>query len=148
MFKTALNALVREGSAVAPAMRAQHVESFIRAKIDADVSSKKTPKGQADAKGRYAPVLDYFMKHSRADIIRMLSLMDKLVAVKSAIIAKMNQASAFKTFLKLHAGGLRATTPEGYVAVDRLSQNAVKLVDRMEFSRANFAADVVKGWER
>lgn len=32
------------------------------------------------------------------------------------------------------------TAPEGYVAVDRIG-NGVKLVDRLEFSRANFAMD-------
>ena len=38
------------------------------------------------------------------------------------------------------------TAPEGFVAVDRAA-GAVKLVDRLEFSRANFTAekDWVKG---
>ena len=41
--------------------------------------------------------------------------------------------------------GYRVTNPEGYVAIKK--GNAVKLVDRLEFSRANFTAakDWVKG---
>ena len=148
LVKTSLNALVREGQTLSPVARAEHVQKFVKAKVDADIASKKTTKGQESAKAKYAATLAYFDKHSIADIARLMDLMDKIVAVKAAIIAKMNQASAFKTFLKLHAGGFRATTPEGYVAVDRLSQSAIKLVDRMEFSRANFASDVVKGWQR
>jgi len=37
------------------------------------------------------------------------------------------------------------TNPEGFVAIDRTGK-AVKLVDRMEFSRANF--NVAKDWTK
>jgi hypothetical protein len=49
------------------------------------------------------------------------------------------------TFLQKD-NGYEITNPEGYVAVDRMG-NAVKLVDRLEFSRANFtiAKDWIKG---
>ena len=40
--------------------------------------------------------------------------------------------------------GYRATSPEGYVAINKGS--AVKLVDRLVFSRANF--NVAKDWVR
>ena len=40
--------------------------------------------------------------------------------------------------------GFQVTQPEGFVAVDRPSQQAVKLVDRMEFSKLNFTVD--KNW--
>jgi len=39
------------------------------------------------------------------------------------------------------------TGQEGFVAIDHIG-NAVKIVDRLEFSRANFSSDVIKGWER
>ena len=42
----------------------------------------------------------------------------------------------------------KVTAPEGFVAIDHLSNDAVKIIDRMEFSRANFSADVIKGWEK
>ena len=47
-----------------------------------------------------------------------------------------------KHFLKT-SNGYKVTAPEGFVAVDR-SAGAVKLVDRLEFSRANFTMD--KNW--
>mgnify|MGYP003316639845 FL=1 len=40
--------------------------------------------------------------------------------------------------------GYRVTAPEGFVAIR--SGQALKLVDRLEFSRANFTAD--KNWEK
>jgi len=63
------------------------------------------------------------------------------------IINKLNQASSLPTFLRTSAG-FRVTNQEGYVAIDHLEGGAVKLVDRMEFSKANFSADAIKGWQK
>jgi hypothetical protein len=63
------------------------------------------------------------------------------------IIEKMNQASSINTFLKTK-DGFRVTSVEGFVAIDHLTGGAVKIVDRMEFSKANFSADIIKGWQR
>ena len=54
----------------------------------------------------------------------------------------MNEIQSIGHFLKT-SKGYRVTAPEGFVAVDR-EAGAVKLVDRMEFSRANFT--MPKGW--
>jgi hypothetical protein len=59
----------------------------------------------------------------------------------------MNKAASLQTFLKTK-DGFRVTGSEGYVAIDKLSGGAVKVVDRLEFSRANFSADIIKGWDR
>jgi len=40
--------------------------------------------------------------------------------------------------------GYKVTTPEGYVAIDKLKGGAVKLVDRLEFSKNNF--NIIKNW--
>ena len=57
----------------------------------------------------------------------------------------MNQIQSIGNFMRT-SKGYRVTAPEGFVAVDRAA-GAVKLVDRLEFSRANFTAekDWVKG---
>ena len=56
--------------------------------------------------------------------------------------------NTFGTFLRT-PDGYRVTAPEGFVAI-RSGQKAFnkgfKLVDRLEFSRANFTAD--KNWEK
>ena len=56
----------------------------------------------------------------------------------------MNQIKSIGTFIQTDKG-FRVTNPEGYVAVDR-SGSAVKLVDRLEFSTANFT--IAKNWVR
>ena len=49
------------------------------------------------------------------------------------------------TFIKTD-NGFKVTAPEGFVAVDRLSNKALKLVDRLEFSMQNFTA--TKNWDK
>ena len=61
------------------------------------------------------------------------------------IINKMNQAGHISTFIKT-SDGFKITGVEGFVAIDHLRGGAVKLVDRMQFSRNNFSPLVLKGW--
>ena len=53
------------------------------------------------------------------------------------IVRKLNSVKSIGTFIKTD-NGFKVSNPEGYVAIDRVSGNAVKLVDRLVFSRANF----------
>jgi hypothetical protein len=66
----------------------------------------------------------------------------KLFADAKMIFVNKYNAAIYKTkhFVDDGQGGLKVTAPEGYVAVDHIG-NGVKLVDRLEFSRANFAMD-------
>ena len=61
---------------------------------------------------------------------------------KNFLINKMSEIQSVGHFLRTSTG-YRVTSPEGYVAVDRIA-GAVKLVDRLEFSRQNFT--MPKGW--
>jgi hypothetical protein len=63
------------------------------------------------------------------------------------IVRKLDKAKSIGTFL-LTQDGFKVTEQEGFVAIDRMGKNAVKLVDRMQFSKANFSPDIVKGWQR
>ena len=65
-----------------------------------------------------------------------------LQTAKTMIIKKLQRAENIGTFLRT-PNGYRVTAPEGFVAIDRIGK-ALKLVDRLEFSRANFTAD--KDW--
>jgi hypothetical protein len=59
------------------------------------------------------------------------------------IVRKLETIKSIGTFIKTD-NGYRVTAPEGFVAVNRLRGDAVKLVDRMEFSQNNFNA--AKNW--
>ena len=69
-----------------------------------------------------------------------------MVFAKLEILKKLNSIKQLTdTFIKT-ANGFKVTTPEGYVAIDRISGEAVKIVDRMEFSYNNFTA--IKSWDK
>ena len=62
------------------------------------------------------------------------------------IVNKLNKVKQLMNTFVRTSKGFKVTNPEGYVAIDRVSGNAVKLVDRMEFSYNNFTA--IKAWDR
>jgi hypothetical protein len=70
-----------------------------------------------------------------------------LADAKELIINKMNQANGMSTFLRTR-NGFKVTDQEGFVAIDRLTNDAVKIVNRLEFSKANFSSDILKGWQK
>ena len=84
---------------------------------------------------------------TKSDIEKVYELMYLLVDAKQMIIDKMNEAGSIGTFVRTR-NGFKTTSQEGYVAIDKMSGGAVKLVDRMEFSRMNFNDDVIKGWQK
>jgi len=76
---------------------------------------------------------------------QIFDLQNLLVDAKLMIVRKLETIRSIGTFVRTD-NGFRITAPEGFVAVDRLKGNAVKLVDRMEFSQANFNA--AKAWSK
>ena len=87
-----------------------------------------------------------YLKTKNKDMDSVFSLHALLTKGKIILLRKMESVKSIGTFIQ-NANGLEVTKPEGFVAVDKFSNNAVKLVDRLTFSRANFtvAKDWVKG---
>ena len=77
----------------------------------------------------------------------MFDLYNHIIDAKLLIIRKLDRAKRIGTFLKT-ADGYKVTEQEGFVAIDHMGKNAVKLVDRLEFSKANFSSEYIKGWQR
>jgi len=123
------------------------VESFrsyyanmIQQEVDA-VSKEET-------KNKYRTIRDNglnFIDKNKNGIYYTIASWISLQRAKNFLIRKLNQIQSIGHFMRT-PDGYRVTNPEGYVAVDRV-RGAVKLVDRLEFSRANFnvARDWVKG---
>jgi hypothetical protein len=84
-------------------------------------------------------------KHTQ-NLIQIIIFQNLLVDAKMQIVNKLNSVKGLTdTFVKTK-DGFKVTNPEGYVAIDRISGGAVKLVDRMEFSFNNFTA--IKSWDK
>ena len=84
-------------------------------------------------------------KHTN-NLVQIITFQNLLVDAKMKIVNKLNSVKGLTdTFIKT-SNGFKVTNPEGYVAIDRVSGGAVKLVDRMEFSFNNFTA--IKAWDK
>ena len=101
-----------------------------------------------ESKNKYRRIMEegvrYIDRNKQALYFAIASYIT-LQNTKNFLIRKMNQIQSIGHFIRT-SNGFKVTNPEGYVAVDRVA-GAVKLVDRMEFSRANFniAKDWIKG---
>jgi hypothetical protein len=79
-----------------------------------------------------------FLNKAKKPLQAMLTFYKAVQQMKGFVLRKMNQAMAIGSFSQTD-NGLQVTEPEGFVAVDK-SGNAVKLVDRLGFSRRNLTA--------
>ena len=77
----------------------------------------------------------------------MFDLQKMIILAKLKLINILNGFSKLKTFVKTNRG-FRVTGQEGFVAIDKLGGDAVKIVDRLEFSYNNFSPSVLKGWDK
>ena len=118
----------------------EYYEQILRAEIDA----RKTESGKQKYRDALKTNLQFIDKNRNALYFAIASHVS-LGKAKNFLIQKLSQIQSIGHFIRT-SSGYRVTNPEGFVAVDRKA-GAVKLVDRLEFSRANFtiAKDWVKG---
>ena len=143
-LKTFFNTYIRQGTAITNTNKlANNFEVFFRSRIKKEIDSKKT---QA-AKQKYQEILEAGMKvlrPNRDGLYFAIATYITFQSAKAVLLRRLNTIQSIGSFLRTK-NGYRVTNPEGYVAIAK--GGAVKLVDRLEFSRANFnmAKDWVKG---
>ena len=70
------------------------------------------------------------------NLVGIMATYKRIVEMKLMLLRKLQQVEGIGTFQKTN-DGYKVTTPEGFVAIGH-DGGAVKLVDRLEFSRTNF----------
>jgi len=143
MFKTFFNRYVREGKTLIGARNtARDFAMYFSNALDKEIATKK----MKTTKDKYLELknkgLKFISDNQQAIYMTVASYMN-LQAAKNFMIRKLQKVNTFGTFLRT-PDGYRVTAPEGFVAIR--SGQALKLVDRLEFSRANFTAD--KNWDK
>ena len=141
------NTFVRKGQRL-PASR-RHVnglQRWIKAKYETEASKRSTDKGKKAQRDKMNKIMSFFSKENTMSLVLMFDLQKEIVDAKLALMKKLDELGTIGTFVKTKRG-YKVTGAEGYVAIDTLSGNAVKLVDRMEFSYNNFSPNVLKGWD-
>jgi len=115
--------------------------SFINQKLSKGIKALKTEKAR-ERKMKDLNVLLRKINSRSNDINKVFQLNASLQDCVMMLVNKLQTVQSMRTFLKT-SNGFRVTSDEGFVASDKLG-NAVKLVNRLEFSKANF--DLAKNW--
>ena len=143
IFKQFFNTYIRGGSAIPSTNKV--VGDFARyysQLIDKEIQKKKTPSAQQ----KWMKIKDDGMKFIAANqrsIYMTVAAYKNLTTAKLMVIRQLEKVKDIGTFIK-DGNGYRVTAPEGFVAIK--SGRAMKLVDRLEFSVANFTVD--KNWDK
>ena len=143
------NTFVREGQLLPPS--ASHVNGLIKwidKKYKGEMDKRKTDKGKKTQQDKLDIIMKFFSTTNKKSLINMFDLQKSIVLAKLKLINKLNSIENTDAFVQTKKGYKVRTGAEGFVAIDKLGGDAVKLVDRMEFSYNNFSPDVLKGWDK
>ena len=140
LFKIYFNQVIRGGKIDNAEGIAKGYVKFVTDKYDQEIAKKKTPKSQKEWQDRKTKAIQY-LNSNKSIMISALSGFKNLITAKEQVINKLKKIEGVGTFLE-DENGYRVTSPEGFVAIK--DGAAIKLVDRLEFSRANFT--VAKDW--
>ena len=148
IIETYNNTFVRRGEVVKNTRN--HVGGllrYIRNKYRKERDKRTTQAGKAAQDKKLNEILSFFSDENKKSLIQMFELQKMIVLAKLKLINRLDKLANVEAFLKTNKG-YRTTGQEGYVAIDKLGGDAVKIVDRMEFSYANFSPDILKGWDK
>ena len=145
-LKTYNNSKVRQGQKITnPKAHAKGYEKWVELSIQKQIDKAKSVKGKEKYTNIQTEYVREVKKHT-SNLENIIAFQGHLVDAKMGIVSKLNSVKGLtSTFIKT-ANGFKVTNPEGYVAIDRVTGGAVKLVDRMEFSFNNFTA--IKAWDK
>jgi hypothetical protein len=147
-IKTFNNSKVRQQKQITNVSKhVSELMQFITDYYQKEADSKKTEKGKLVATAKRDNILKFFSPKNKVQLENIFTLMNLIAEAKLILVKKMDEVKTLNTFL-LTKDGYQVTGVEGYVAIDKIKGNAVKLIDRMQFSYANFSPDIIKGWQR
>ncbi len=141
-LKIFFNKYIREGTKMGTSKQVlSEFKEYFRSEVQKAADKLKTPKGKAAKLTKLYDGLDLIDKHQK-ELINTIDLYKNLQMAKDMFVHKLEKGERFGTFLRTDTG-YDITAPEGYVAITE-GEKAVKLVDRLSFSTANF--NVSKNW--
>ena len=142
LMKVFFNTKIRSGAGISDTKKlVKEFGVYYMERIDKEIVTKKSEKG----KQKYKDIQKEGKKRLlqfKNDIYFCMATYLGILTAKNMIVKKLETIEGIGTFLKTDTG-YKVTAPEGFVAIDSKG-GAVKLVDRLEFSHANFTLE--KDW--
>jgi len=138
-IKPFINKMIRQGSHVEDPTR--FLKQFLTHYTDELMKGIEElsggPQGRA-AQNRLAKIKEkeQWMADNSNNLLGVLAVYKRFIEMKHILLRKLAQVEGIGTFQKTN-DGYKVTAPEGFVAIGH-DGGAIKLVDRLEFSRTNF----------
>ena len=148
LIETFNNSFVRKGEIITDTTK--HVNNLIKwisDRYQKEMDKRSTPAGKSAQEKKRDAILSFFSESNKVNLKKIFDLQKLMVLVKLKLINILDKWKKIDTFVKT-VNGFKTTGHEGYVAIDRLGGDAVKIVDRLEFSFNNFSQDTIKGWSK
>lgn len=139
MIKPFINQQIRSGTHVGEPI--QFLKTFINHYEQEQMKGIEQLSGGLEGRAAQARVAkikqreDWIADNSNA-LLGVLAVYKRIIELKGMLIHKLSQVEGIGTFQKTN-DGYKVTSPEGFVAIGH-DGGAVKLVDRLTFSRTNF----------
>lgn len=144
-IKTFYNTKIRAGLKITNTRQhTQEMVKWIEDKLNKSIQEAKKEDTKQKRISEKNQIMRFF-RNATPDLILMFDFMNDIIDAKLMIVRKLETIRSIGTFIRTD-DGFKVTAPEGFVAVDRLKGSAVKLIDRLEFSQANFNA--TKNWSK
>ena len=145
MIKTYNNTKVRTGQKITNTrMHTKGLIEYVYDKLKKEVDKVKRPQNKKIKQLNMDRLMKEFRSNS-SQLVKIFDMQNLLVDAKEMVIRKLEKSKGLMDLFIRTENGYKVTQPEGFVAIDKLGK-AVKLVDRLEFSRANFNA--AKNWTK
>jgi hypothetical protein len=122
------------------------LKSWIIEKYNNEIDKRKTERGKNTQRDKLNEIIS-ILDDDNTNLANIFKIQRIVVSTKLNLINILDGLNPFNTFVKTHKG-YELTGSEGYVIFNNLGSEAVKLVNRMEFSYNNFSANIIKGWEK
>lgn len=138
-IKPFVNQMVRSGTQVGePITFLKKFMEFYNKKMLDDIDKLKSGPAGPAAQARLEKIRqkEQWMEKNSNVLLGVLAVYKRIIELKNKVIAKLSRVEGIGTFQKTN-DGYKVTSPEGFVAIGH-DGGAVKLVDRLEFSRQNF----------
>ncbi len=145
-IKTYINSLIRNNRYPNPKTAAKEYTSYVEDYWKEKVISKVKTDSAKTSKTTAMKQFIFDLNKIEADISNSFEFIELINNIKLQLIGKFNELQSMKIFVEKSNGDFIVSNPEGYVAIG--TGAAVKLVDRLNFSKHNFDVNIVKGWQK
>ena len=141
-FKIFINSQIKKGVGITkPNTIINQFATFYRNRKEKELANLKMDKAKQARLEQIRNQLNFLTTYKEG-LIKMLTMYNQTIKAKNIVLNKLKNIQKIGTFKRTDKG-LEVTDPEGFVAINAQG-NAVKLVDRLNFSRTNLTTQ--KNW--